>query len=166
MSDEENTFEVADAGASDCVPIRIGELKKGSHVVIKGHPCKIVDISTAKTGKHGSAKANFVGIDIFTDKKYEDIGPTSANTLAPIVTRSEMQLVDIDDSDVTDLGSIASCMNQETGEMVDDLRVPDDAEYKPMRETLAADEKDLFVIILEAMGQRKILPNFTTKDRK
>lgn len=30
-----------DAGASLTYPIRAGEVKKGSHVVIKGHPCKV-----------------------------------------------------------------------------------------------------------------------------
>jgi translation initiation factor 5A len=67
MSDEE-VFESADAGASDTIPVRAGELKKGMHVVIKGHPCKVVDISTSKTGKHGHAKANITALDIFTNK--------------------------------------------------------------------------------------------------
>ena len=84
MSDEEITFESAEAGSADCVPIRAGELKKGMHVVIKGHPCKIVDISTSKTGKHGHAKANITALDIFTDRKYEDVAPTSANMSAPL----------------------------------------------------------------------------------
>ena len=35
-------------------------------MMIKGHPCKVVDVSHAKPGKHGAAKANIVGIDIFT----------------------------------------------------------------------------------------------------
>ena len=55
MSDDE--FVSADSGAAGTTPIRVGELKKGMMVMIKGHACKIVDYSTAKTGKHGSAKA-------------------------------------------------------------------------------------------------------------
>ena len=34
-------FDRVDAGASTTYPIRAGELKKGSHVVIAGHPCKV-----------------------------------------------------------------------------------------------------------------------------
>jgi len=37
--------------------------------MIKGHPCKVVDVSHAKPGKHGAAKANIVGIDLFSNKK-------------------------------------------------------------------------------------------------
>lgn len=54
-----------------CACVLAGALKKGSHVVIKGFPCKIIDYSTSKTGKHGHAKANIVGIDIFSGRKYE-----------------------------------------------------------------------------------------------
>lgn len=37
--------EASGSGASDCIPIQAGALKKGSHVVLKGFPCKIVDYS-------------------------------------------------------------------------------------------------------------------------
>lgn len=62
------------------------------HVCIKGRPCKIVDYSTSKTGKHGHAKANIVGIDIFTGKKLEEMCPTSHNLDVPNVLRNEFQV--------------------------------------------------------------------------
>ncbi len=61
-------------------------------VVIKGRPCKVVDISKAKVGKHGAAKCHFVGIDIFTTKKYESICPASAQLSEPLVDRQEYQV--------------------------------------------------------------------------
>jgi translation elongation factor P/translation initiation factor 5A len=32
-------------------------------------PCKVSDVSSSKTGKHGHAKCHFVAIDIFNGKK-------------------------------------------------------------------------------------------------
>ena len=55
--------------------------------MIKDHPCKVTEYSTAKPGKHGSAKATIVGVDIFTAKKYEDSCPTSATVRVPVVSK-------------------------------------------------------------------------------
>jgi hypothetical protein len=44
---------------------------------IKGKPCKVLSVSTSKTGKHGHAKCNFTAQDIFTGKKCEDIVPST-----------------------------------------------------------------------------------------
>lgn len=68
-------------------------LRKGGHVVIKGRPCKIVDMSTSKTGKHGHAKVHLVAIDIFTNKKLEDLCPSTHNMDVPNVTNDTYELV-------------------------------------------------------------------------
>eukprot|EP00405_Crypthecodinium_cohnii_P056856 CAMPEP_0206620088 /NCGR_PEP_ID=MMETSP0325_2-20121206/61382_1 /ASSEMBLY_ACC=CAM_ASM_000347 /TAXON_ID=2866 /ORGANISM="Crypthecodinium cohnii, Strain Seligo" /LENGTH=132 /DNA_ID=CAMNT_0054142915 /DNA_START=174 /DNA_END=573 /DNA_ORIENTATION=- len=83
MSDEDHTFESTDAGASSTFPQQAGEIRKGSHLMIKGRPCKCIEVSTSKTGKHGHAKAHIVALDIFTGKKYEDLCPTSHNLDVP-----------------------------------------------------------------------------------
>merc|ERR1712039_417446 len=90
------TFESTESGASLVYPMQCGELRKGSHVMLKGHPCKVAEISTSKTGKHGHAKAHIVGLDIFTSKKYEDLCPTSHNMEIPFVKRTEYQLLNAD----------------------------------------------------------------------
>lgn len=68
-------------------------LRKNGHVVIKGRPCKIVDMSTSKTGKHGHAKVHLVALDIFNGRKLEDLSPSTHNMDVPNVSRTEYQLV-------------------------------------------------------------------------
>jgi len=89
----EQNFEAADAGASQTYPMQCSALRKGGHVVIKGRPCKIVEMSTSKTGKHGHAKVHIVALDIFTGKKLEDLSPSTHNMEVPFVSRKEYQLV-------------------------------------------------------------------------
>ena len=72
-------------------------------MMIKGHPCKVLNISVSKTGKHGHAKCNFTATDIFTGKKYEDSMPTAANALVPEITRTEYEVADIDEDDFPSL---------------------------------------------------------------
>lgn len=78
MSDEE--FERTDAGASLTIPIEFGDLKKGDYALLKGKPCRVIEVNHAQNGKHGHTKATITGIDIFTNNKIEDGGPSSNRT--------------------------------------------------------------------------------------
>ncbi|KAH9777972.1 eukaryotic translation initiation factor 5A [Citrus sinensis] len=120
MSDEEHHFESkADAGASKTYPQQAGTIRKNGYIVIKGRPCKVVEVSTSKTGKHGHAKCHFVGIDIFSGKKLEDIVPSSHNSDVPHVNRTDYQLIDISEDGFVSLLT-------ENGNTKDDLRLPTD----------------------------------------
>merc|ERR1711957_614668 len=105
-------------GASHTYPMQAGEIRKGSHLMIKGFPCKRVEVSTSKTGKHGHAKAHIVALDIFTNKKYEDLCPAGHNLDVPFVKRTEYQVLTAD----PDSGEISLLL--ESGETKDDLNLP------------------------------------------
>jgi len=86
-------------------PQKCSSLRKNGFVLLGSgdpkdqHPCKIVDMSTSKTGKHGGAKVHLVGIDIFSEKKYEQIAGSTDNVNVPIINRADFQLVDIEEDD-------------------------------------------------------------------
>merc|ERR1711874_934132 len=61
MSDDE-TFEATGAAGALTYPIQCSALRKNGYAMLKGHPCKIVDMSTSKTGKHGHAKVNMTDV--------------------------------------------------------------------------------------------------------
>ncbi|KAG9311029.1 initiation factor 5a [Chiua virens] len=151
MSDDEQhnqTFEQANAGASHTYPMQCSALRKNGHVVIKGRPCKIVEMSTSKTGKHGHAKVHLVAIDIFTGKKLEDISPSTHNMDVPNVKRDEYALVNIDDG-------YLNLMTQD-GSGKDDVKVPDSDLGKDIQRDF--DEgKDLLVTIISAMGEEQAI---------
>ncbi|KAI0651256.1 eukaryotic translation initiation factor 5A [Trametes meyenii] len=151
MSDDEqhnHTFEQASAGASLTFPMQCSALRKNGHVVIKGRPCKIVEMSTSKTGKHGHAKVHLVAIDIFTGRKLEDISPSTHNVDVPNVFRNEYQLVNIDDG-------FLNLMTQD-GTAKDDVRVPEGDIGKQIQAEF--DEgKDLLVTIVSAMGEEQAI---------
>jgi translation elongation factor IF5A len=67
----------------------------GDHLVIDGCPCKIIDRSVSKTGKHGGCKVNFMGIDIFTQKKYTVIHKSGAAVKVPVIIKNDYLLANI-----------------------------------------------------------------------
>ena len=64
---EDYEFEKSDAGSAGIVKIGANSLKRGDLVMIKDHPCRVTSFSTAKTGKHGSAKAMVTGKNYLLD---------------------------------------------------------------------------------------------------
>mmetsp|Transcript_67084 Transcript_67084/g.194212 ORF Transcript_67084/g.194212 Transcript_67084/m.194212 type:complete len:173 (-) Transcript_67084:62-580(-) len=160
--DEHDThFEATDAGASHTYPMQAGEIRKGSHLMIKGRPCKCIEVSTSKTGKHGHAKAHIVALDIFTGKKYEDLCPTSHNLDVPFVVKTEYQVCSADE------GSGEVILLKEDGTTKEDLNLPTfvkvgeptDDDKKVADEILKGleDGKNVNVIVQAACGEEKIV---------
>jgi translation initiation factor 5A len=152
--EEENEFTKGDAGSEGIERVSAGSLHKGDLVMIKDHPCRVVAFSTAKTGKHGSAKAMITGIDIFTANKYECTFSTGDNVDAPVCKRSEYTLINIEDDGFVSLMS-------ENGDIKEDLKLPEDEWLKDVtekiREIFEDGTKECTVTVLGALGTEKII---------
>jgi len=156
MSDGDYEFETAAAGASLTYPMEAGQLRKNGCAMLKGHPCKIVELSVSKTGKHGHAKCAIVGIDIFTNKKYEDMCPSTHNMEVPNLSRTEFQLIDLD----AEAGTVSVLL--ENGDTKDDLNLPKDSngnyeEHAADMVKAFEDGKGILVTVLKSMDQEKIV---------
>ena len=152
--EEDYQFEQGNSGSAGIEKVQAGCLKHGSLVMIKGHPCKVVSFSTAKTGKHGAAKAMVTGIDIFTSNKYECTFSTSDNVDAPVVNRKEYNLINIDDEGFMTL-------MDENGTMKEDLKLPDDEWLKDVttrcKQIFESGEKECLVTVVSAMEHEKLI---------
>jgi len=85
----------------------LGELRPGSYIVIDGEPCKIVEMSKAKTGKHGSAKAHVVAVCLFSGNKKTLTAPVDTRVEVPIIDKRVGQVI-------ADMGDMVQIMDMET----------------------------------------------------
>jgi translation initiation factor 5A len=84
-----------------------GNLRVGSFVIIDGEPCRVVEISRAKTGKHGSAKANITAVGLLTKSKKVLVVPVDTQVEVPIIEKRVGQVI-------ADLGDRFQVMDIET----------------------------------------------------
>ena len=150
MSD--NEFEKEQQNGSHTYPRAAGDCRKGDYIVLNGHPAKVVDTSTSKTGKHGHAKSKITAIDIFTGAKVEDVLPSSHNVDCPFVTKTEYELVSIDGND------FVTFMDDE-GNYREDLKLPKDEDNEFIPALRADYEKglNLAITVTAAMGFEQII---------
>ena len=145
---DEFDFQRADAGASETFPMQCSALRKGGFVMIKNRPCKIVEMSTSKTGKHGHAKVHLVTLDIFTGKKIEDICPSTHNMDVPNVKRKDYQLLAMEDDflSLMDYG----------GETREDLKCPEGHIGEQTQQAIA-NKQDILCTVLSACGEECVI---------
>jgi len=74
-------------------PVDVGSLKTGSYVIVDEEPCRIVDLTKSKPGKHGSAKARVVSIGVFDGVKRSFVKPVDAKVDVPMIDKRSGQVI-------------------------------------------------------------------------
>jgi translation initiation factor 5A len=158
-SEDNVDFSTGESGASASFPQQCSALRKNGFVLLKDRPCKIVEMSTSKTGKHGHAKVHMVGIDIFSGRKYEDICPSTHNMMVPNVSRKEYALMDISDD------GFCSLLDEDKNETRDDIKLPA-GDLGTEIKAKFDNEESLKCTVLKAMGEEAILAYKVDNDSK
>ena len=118
----------------------IRTLKKGRYLIIDDEPCKIMNISTSKPGKHGEAKARIEAIGVFDGQKRSVVKPVKHKVHVPLIDKRNAQVVAL-------MGATVQLMDLETYETFE-MPIPD--EYKGQL------EPGKEISYLEALGRKKI----------
>lgn len=119
---------------------QVRELKVNRYIVIDDEPCKIIDLTTSKPGKHGEAKARITAIGIFTGNKRSMVSPVTHKVQVPIIDKKNAQVVSIQ-------GDEAQLMDLETYEMFN-IDIPEEFKDKI--------EPGQEISYQDAMGKRQI----------
>jgi translation initiation factor 5A len=119
---------------------QVRDLQEGNYVMIEDTPCQINSYSTAKPGKHGSAKARIEAEGVFDGKKRSLSQPVDAKVWVPIIERKQGQVVSVESA------TVAQVMDLETYETIT-ISTPEDADLSP----------DDDIEYLEMEDQRKII---------
>ena len=99
----------------------------------------------------GHAKCHFFGTDIFTNKKYEDIKPSSHNAYVPIIERIDYVLLDLNDDGYCSL-------LHDDGSTRQDIALPSiPLEMSADIKAAFAAEENVVVTVLTAMEHTQIV---------
>jgi len=103
-------------------PSEVGAVKVGSYVLVDNEPCRIVDYTKSKPGKHGSAKARVVAIGVFDGVKRSFVKPVDAQVEVPIIEKRAGQVISVSPTSL-------QIMDLETYEMLESP-LPEEEELK------------------------------------
>jgi translation initiation factor 5A len=100
----------------------VGELRVNGYMLIDGEPCRIVDVTKSKPGKHGAAKARIVAIGVFDNQKRQFVKPVDSNAEVPLIDKRVGQVFAVNPNGI-------QIMDLETFEYLD-APFPDEEDLK------------------------------------
>jgi len=90
--------------------------------MVDNEPCRIVDYTKSKPGKHGSAKARVVAIGVFDGVKRSFVKPVDSQVEVPLIEKRSGQVISLQPS-------AAQLMDLETFDVFD-APYPEDQDLK------------------------------------
>ena len=87
-------------------PMELGALRVGSYKIIDGEPCRIMNYTKSKPGKHGSTKIRLEAMGIFDHRRRFLLKPSSADVSVPVIEKKTAQVISIS-------GEIAQLMDMQ-----------------------------------------------------
>lgn len=146
----ENYITTASAESSQTIPMLASALRPGGYVMLRQQPCRIVDMSTTRTGKHGGDKVHITALDIFGDRKIEEHFMSTENVDVPLVTKQDYQLIDIDDD-----GFLIVLTRD--GKTREDLRLPQNEAGRQIQFAFGEGDENITVSTIAAMGREEAI---------
>ncbi len=131
-------------------------VKKGDVVLLKKRPCKILETTTSKTGKHGSAKTHLMGLDVVSGKKVEAIFKSQGTVEMPVVTLEDMDLIGVSNDGYLSLLTTK-------GTTTHDMKVTDRSVIELMQDSLR--NGDPVVVSVKSMMNETVIANITVKKK-
>jgi translation initiation factor 5A len=115
-------------------------LRVNRYMIIDEEPCKIMNISTSKPGKHGEAKARIEAIGIFDGQKRSVVHPVKHKVHVPLIDKRNAQILAL-------MGDHVQLMDLETYQTFE-MPIPNEfkGQLQPGKE----------ILYLEALGRKKI----------
>lgn len=71
----------------------IKNLKKGHFILIDNVPCRVVSVSSAKSGKHGASKTRVEGMGLFDGRRRSIVKPSHDTIDVPIINKKKAQVL-------------------------------------------------------------------------
>jgi translation initiation factor 5A len=100
----------------------IKKLQPGRYVVIDDEPCKVLNVTTSVSGKHGEAKARLEVVGLFDNKRRSIVKPADTEMEVPIIEKKMGQVVAI-------TGNNAQIMDMTSYEIFD-IPIPEELKDK------------------------------------
>lgn len=93
-------------------------LRVGGYIILDGKACRVADIQTSKTGKHGHAKSRIAAVALKDGSKIIKVFPGHDKVEVPIIEKESAQVLSLH-------GDTATIMDNKTYETFD-IKIPEE----------------------------------------